>query len=311
SEYIFKNTAAGYLAIEDNENTKPLFGLGVHGTEATALRFKLLSAAEYEKMIADRFDAEKAAAMQAAGVDDIATLFQSDATDKVQSASLVGSNEGWTWTGLLYRGGNLTTNENGTETWQGCGTLAQTVEGLQPGLYKVGLYGFFRIDTQRVVNVEWYNKGYVMSTAFLAANGNEVRIKPVGAEATINEAGDGIYPNWMNESKACFDEGKYLNEVYAYVGEDGKLDISVTQPTWKGDCWLMLGGVTLTYYSTEAEAINGEEGTTGINNVAAEVVSRTYYNANGAEIAEPAQGVNVVKSVMSDGTIKVEKVLVK
>lgn len=310
-DYIFKNTAAGYLAVEDNENTKPLFGLGVHGTEATALRFQLLSAAEYEKMIADRFDAEKAAAMQAAGVDDIATLFQSDATDKVQSASLVNSNEGWTWTGLLYRGGGITTNENGTETWQGCGTLAQTVEGLQPGLYKVGLYGFFRIDGERVKNVEWYNNGYVMSTAFLAANGNEVRIKPVGAEATINEAGDGIYPNWMNESKACFDEGKYLNEVYAYVGEDGKLDISVTQPTWKGDCWLMLGGVTLTYYSTEGEAINGEEGTTGINSVAAEVVSRTYYNANGAEIAEPAQGVNVVKSVMSDGTIKVEKVLVK
>ena len=311
-EYIFKNTTSNqYLAIEDNENTKDLFGLGVHGTDATALRFKLLSKEEYEKMVADRFAAEKAAAMQAAGIDDLEGLFQIDKTDMVQSASLVDSNEGWTWTPGYCRGGGLTTNENGTETWQGCGVLAQTVEGLKAGLYRVTINGFYRIDGERVKNVEWYNNGYVMSTVVFAANGNKTRIKPVGAEATINEAGDGIYPNWMNESKACFDEGKYLNEVFAYVGEDGKLDISVYQPTWKGDCWLMLGGVTLTYYSTEAEAINGEEGTTGINNVAAEVVSRSIYNTNGAEIAEPVKGVNVVKSVMSDGTIKVEKILVK
>ena len=316
-EYIFRNTANnGYLAIEDNENTKALFGLGVHGTDATALRFKLLSAAEYEKMVADRFAAGKAEAMAAAGLETTEGLFEIDATDKVQSASLTDSNEGWTWAtnqaGIpgLYRGGGLTTNENGTETWQGCGVLSQVVEGLQPGLYKVALSGFFRIDTQRALNVEWYNNGYVMSTAFLAANGNEVRIKPVGAEATVLEDG-GIYPNWMSESKACFDEGKYVNEVFAYVGEDGKLDIAVIQPTWKGDCWLMLGGVKLTYFSTEAAALNGEEGTTGINNVAAEVVSRTIYNANGSEVAEPAQGINIVKSVMSDGTIKVEKVLVK
>ena len=312
-EYIFKNTAEGYgyLAIEDNENTKPLFGIGAHGTDATALRFKLLTKEEYEKLIADRFAAEKAAAMQEAGIDDLEGLFQIDKTDMVQSASLT-SIDGWTWTpGYKRGGGNFASNENGTETWQGCGVLAQTVEGLKAGLYRVTINGFYRIDAERVKNVEWFNDGYAMSAVVFAANGNKTRIKPVGAEAVINEAGDGIYPNWMWEAKACFDEGKYLNEVFAYVGEDGKLDISVYQPTWKGDCWLMLGGVTLTYYSTEAEAINGEEGTTGINNVAAEVVSRSIYNTNGAEIAEPVKGVNVVKSVMSDGTIKVEKILVK
>lgn len=311
-EYIFRNTASNqYLAIEDNENTKALFGLGVHGTDATALRFKLLTAEEYEKMIADRFAAEKAAAMQEAGIDDLEGLFQIDKTDMVQSASLT-SIDGWTWTpGYCRGGGNFTSNENGTETWQGCGVLAQTVEGLKAGLYRVTINGFYRIDAERFKNMDWFNDGYAMSTVVFAANGNKARIKPVGAEAVINEAGDNIYPNWMWEAKDCFDRGLYLNEVFAYVGEDGKLDISVYQPTWKDDCWLMLGGVTLTYYSTEAEAINGEEGTTGINNVAAEVVSRSIYNTNGAEIAEPVKGVNVVKSVMSDGTIKVEKILVK
>ncbi len=311
-EYIFKNTTSNqYLAIEDNENTKALYGLGVHGTDATALRFKLLSKEEYEKMVADRFAAEKAAAMQEAGIDDLEGLFQIDKTDMVQSASLT-SIDGWTWTpGYCRGGGNFASNENGTETWQGCGVLAQTVEGLKAGLYRVTINGFYRIDAERVKNVEWFNDGYAMSAVVFAANGNKTRIKPVGAEAVINEAGDGIYPNWMWEAKDCFDRGLYVNEVFAYVGEDGKLDISVYQPTWKGDCWLMLGGVTLTYYSTEAEAINGEEGTTGINNVAAEVVSRSIYNTNGAEIAEPVKGINVVKSVMSDGSIKVEKILVK
>ena len=318
-EYIFKNAAAGYLSVEDNENTKALFGLGVHGTEATALRFQLLTAAEYEKMISDRYDIEKIQAIASfvTNVSDFEKLYALDKTDKVQSASLTNSNEGWTWTtgqaGLpgLYRGGGLTTNENGTETWQGCGVLSQTVEGLVSGLYKVTINGFYRIDGQRQGNIDWYNNGYVMSTAYLEANGNKVRIKPVGAEAVVNEAGDNIFPNWMSESKACFDKGMYLNEVYTYVGEDGKLDISVVQPTWKNDCWLMLGGVTLTYYSLEPGALEGEEGTTSINNVEAEVVSRSIFNANGTEVAEPAQGINIVKSVMSDGTIKVEKILVK
>ena len=262
-------------------------------------------------MVASRFDAGKAEAMAAAGIDDFEGIFQSDVTDKVQSASLVDSNEGWTWAPGLYRGGGLTTNADGSEVYQGCGVLSQVVEGLNPGLYRVTLNGFYRINGERTGNIDWYNEGYVMSTAFLAANGNECRIKPVGAEAVVNEAGDNIYPNWMNESKECFDKGMYLNEVFAYVGEDGKLDIAIILPTFNYQCWLMLGGVTLTYYSSEAEAINGEEGTTGINNVAAEVVSRSFYNANGTEIAEPAKGINVVKSVMSDGTIKVEKVLVK
>jgi hypothetical protein len=316
-EYIFKNNANnGYLAIEDNDNTKALFGLGSHGTDATALRFKLLTAEEYEKFIADRFAADKAAAMQEAGIDDLEGLFQINKTDMVQSASLVDSNEGWTWTPGLYRGGgNFTTNANGTEDWNGVGVLSQTVEGLKPGLYRVTLNAFYRIDGQRAGNVEWYNNGYAMSTAYLAANDNTVRIKPVGAEATINynEEGavTGITPDQMWDSKECFDKGMYLNEVFTYVGEDGKLDLSVNQPTWKGDCWIIMSNLTLTYYSTEAEAINGEEGTTGINNVAAEVVSRSIYNTNGAEIAEPVKGINVVKSVMSDGSIKVEKILVK
>ena len=318
-EYIFLNTAAGYLAVEDNDNTKPLFGLGVHGTEATAARFQLLTPAEYEKMISDRYDIEKIQAIASfvTNVSDFEKLYALDKTDKVQSASLVGSRDGWTWTtgqaGVpgYCRGGGLTTNENGTETWQGCGVLSQTVEGLVSGLYKVTINGFYRIDGQRQGNIDWYNNGYVMSTAYLEANGNKVRIKPVGAEAVVNEAGDNIYPNWMWEAKACFEKGMYLNEVYTYVGEDGKLDISVVQPTWKGDCWLMLGGVTLTYYSLEPGALEGEEGTTGINNVEAEVVSRSIFNANGTEVAEPAQGINIVKSVMSDGTIKVEKILVK
>ncbi len=321
-EYIFFNTTDGYgyLAIEDNEDTKPLYGIGAHGTEATALRFQLLTAAEYEKMISDRYDIEKIQAIASfvTNVSDFEKLYALDKTDKIQSASLVGSRDGWTWTtgqsGLpgYRRGGGLTTNENGTETWQGCGVLSQTVEGLVSGLYKVTINGFYRIDGQRQGNIDWYNNGYVMSTAYLEANGNKVRIKPVGAEAVVNEAGDNIFPNWMSESKACFDKGMYLNEVYTYVGEDGKLDIAVVQPTWKNDCWLMLGGVTLTYYSLEPGALeDSEEGTTGINNVEAEVVSRSIYNANGTEVAEPAQGINIVKSVMSDGTIKVEKILVK
>ena len=61
----------------------------------------------------------------------------------------------------------------------------------------------------------------------------------------------------------------------------------------------------------KASAISGEEGTTGIQNASVEVADRTFYTVNGAVLSEPVQGVNVVKTVMTDGSVKVEKIFVK
>ena len=315
--YIFKNDAAGYLGIEPDAATKAWYGVGAHASEAEALTFELLSADEYEAIIAANFKAGKDAAAAAAGIDDadyaISNWYAIDATSNVKSAALVGGYDGWTWKNFgdlgLNRGGGLASNENGTECYEGSGILSQVVEGLTPGFYKVTLNGFYRTNWERTVNVDWCENGWFVSTAYLQANGNKVRIKPVGEEASINEAGDNIYPNWMNESKDCFDRGLYLNEVYACVGADGKLEVSINIPSWASQCWLMFNNLKLYRYSSEPEAIDGDA--TGIQAVAAEAGTSTIFNANGAQVAEPVKGVNIVKTVMSDGSVKVEKIFVK
>ena len=43
----------------------------------------------------------------------------------------------------------------------------------------------------------------------------------------------------------------------------------------------------------------------------AKVVSVSFYTVGGQAIAEPVQGVNIVRTVLSDGTVKTAKVLVK
>ena len=52
----------------------------------------------------------------------------------------------------------------------------------------------------------------------------------------------------------------------------------------------------------------------GVDEIAAtdaDVVSKTYYNVNGVEVKDPSNGIFIVRSVYSDGTVKAEKVVVE
>ncbi|MBQ2002223.1 MAG: hypothetical protein II240_02885 [Bacteroidaceae bacterium] len=43
----------------------------------------------------------------------------------------------------------------------------------------------------------------------------------------------------------------------------------------------------------------------------AEVVTSNYYTLGGAKVAAPVKGINIVRSVLSDGTVKIQKIFVK
>lgn len=75
-----------------------------------------------------------------------------------------------------------------------------------------------------------------------------------------------------------------------------------------GQGWFKVDNFTLFYNSTEMPTSIEK---TEINNNAATVVSSQYYTIDGVEIAAPQQGINIVKSILSDGTVKVNKLLVK
>ena len=67
---------------------------------------------------------------------------------------------------------------------------------------------------------------------------------------------------------------------------------------------------------TTSLSTNSEEVPTGVENIKTNgavttISSRQFFTIGGAQVSAPQKGVNIVKNVMSDGTVKVSKVIVK
>ena len=170
---------------------------------------------------------------------DANTFAATDKTSSVTNAALSENADGWTITGSTpgAQSGCL-------EVYQGYTYLKQTVENLPSGIYKVSLNGYYR-DGSNANCVNYANDGWIVSNAYLEANGNQTMIKPWASERSSNSA-----PNDRAAAKTMFNEGKYLNEVYTEVGEDGKLAITIAQPgAAVASRWFCFSNLKLTYYS--------------------------------------------------------------
>lgn len=173
-------------------------------------------------------------------------------TSSITSASLESSTSGWTYNKEANRNKNLASNTNGTECFEGCGTLTQTVSGLKQGLYKVTINGFHRDGANTACYSREHTDGYkAVSQAYLDANGYRGQIKSWASDATSNTA-----PNSMDAAKTLFNAGKYLTTVYTYVGSDGKLNLTIGFPAFNESGWYIFDNVTLTYYS---DAVSDED----------------------------------------------------
>ena len=108
-------------------------------------------------------------------------------------------------------------------------------------------------------------KGYEITTATLSANGEEVNLK-----SWLSGKTDSNNPDNTGQAIAKFNEGKYMNEVYTYVGADGTLTLTVCKPSHVGGNWIVFNNFTLTRYErvvavsgitlnhTEASLVEGE-----------------------------------------------------
>ena len=119
-------------------------------------------------------------------------------------------------------------------------------------------------------------------------------------------------PNAMADAQPAFANGDYLNEMFFEVTEAGQMiEIGVKKDEYIANDWTIFDTWTLMYYGdSSAQSPDGDA--SGIETPeAAEVVSTTYYTLGGVTSSVPVKGINIVKSVMSDGTVKVSKILVK
>ena len=226
--------------------------------------WQFLTKAERDGIVADREEDAMIAAFDAAGVDQFITTMAGEATE----VSFTSGNA-WTQTVVREQGGQPATNANGTEMWQATGNYTQTIANLPSGLYKVSIQAFYRNGSSDEDQVR-VATGYNTVLAYLEANGNKVQVK-----SWTSDKGDGNNPNSMTEAKAKFDEGKYVSEVYAFVGEDGNLNLKVDNPAHIGNGWFIVGSVKYQKIEEYVELTEDADGVMAMQDVTVGV-ERTF-----------------------------------
>ena len=237
--YTFTNTSTSNPVFVTEEGF-------INNGEGTATVWKLLTQSERDDIVENRENAERIAALESAGIPLNTPESHISYDEPVSLTFKTGS--AWTFTPEERRGATVATNEYGSEVFQGSGTFNQKVEGLEKGLYKVTVQAFYRDGANETV-AAIYDRGYNLSLAYLDANGSTAQVPSWGEDRISNTE-----PNGMSTAADCFADGKYINETYAFVGDDGVLDLTLYQPNFIGAGWFMANEVT--YAKTIVEESN-------------------------------------------------------
>lgn len=206
--------------------------------------------------------------------------------------------------------------------------IYQDVEGLPNGIYEVKAVAMCRLGSSDQ-DFDAYTANPDSSSAYLyAVSGDVISSVPVKALAsgamtedpgvdgqTSYTKGETTYfvPNTMLSLLAWseFDNKPYQNSVFTRV-TDGKLRIGIKKPgTHVSYDWLIMDNFRLYYYG-ENSAINPSGDAEGIDEIqGVSTVKVEIYTLNGARVQGLQKGVNIVRQTMSDGSVKIQKILVK
>ncbi len=221
--------------------------------------------------------------------------------------------EGWTTSAMNgYKQNTVSYNRAAID-------LYQDLVGLTPGKYKVTVHTYYRAG---YYDEEWNRKEAGeethLTTLYATTSDEkfETKVKNLYEDAQTTDYGvkcytlpDGTFaPDGTTPTVEFFNQGHYLNELEFVVGEDGKARIGLSKTEILSNDYEVVGAWHLYYLGD-----NGTE--TDIENVEsaieAEVVSTTIYSLNGSILPAPQKGINIIRSVLSDGSVKVQKVLVR
>lgn len=168
-----------------------------------------------------------------------------DMTARVGTAKFAGSVGDWTWNETnRKRDDQPAYGTDFAELFSVTGNFTQTIEGLAEGVYKVTINAFEREKGYADCNTLGA-AGWEIVTAYFEANGEKVQLKSWYSEkeGTSN-------PNNTTEAATAFNNDKYKNVVFAYVGSDEKLTLKLAKPSYIWDSWVLFNNVTLTYYDS-------------------------------------------------------------
>lgn len=276
--------------------------------------------ADVDAMVAKLAIPADAAAASDANPVDMTAVIKTPGYDKDGANSFEG------WTGAGYNFGNDDTQKSAllVEYYNKKFNHFQKLTNLPNGTYKVTVNGFYRFgstaDDYKKFSADSKTEGNAFMYAAAATDTVKCPLNLLSSGATADQgytgtaniSGTELYvPNNMVSAQAYFAEGGYLNNIIVEV-TDGTLTIGVRQDANVGSDWVILDNWTLTYYgsnSSKAEA-GWATGVDAIQN-ASNVAKTEIFGINGAKKSGLSQGINIVKTTMKDGTVKVNKVIVK
>ncbi len=198
--------------------------------------------------------------------------------------------------------------------------MSQTIYNLAAGWYRLGVQGFYRpigyytsvsasdvaeADTIHYVDIVAGETATRMLSIYVdaAAYSSEVAGSSSSSTYTV--------PASMEEAANGFAAGLYQNILQFEIAEDGTdVPVGVLKTGYVDSDWFIFANWTLEYVGGAEPA---EDPTTAIESVegSGDVLATAIYGVNGTKLSHLTKGVNIVKQTLSDGTVKVSKVLVK
>ncbi len=196
-------------------------------------------------------------------------------------------------------------------------TFSQTIYGLAAGYYRLGVQGFYRA-TGYAETVDANDVDTLAYNADLFAGEAATRLCSIKSDAeAYNELAGGTtdgawsIPTSMETANNAFENRLYNNILQFQVTEDeDEVVIGITKTGLISYDWVIFDNWTLTYLGTTEPS---EDATTAIEGAeaAGTAVATAIYSVDGKQLSSLAKGINIVKTTMADGSVKVNKVLVK
>ena len=240
------------------------------------------------------------------------------------------SSAGWTGAGNL---GNDDTQKSvlAMEFWQSAFDMYQTIIGLPKGTYKLTVDAWCRAGSNDENFTGWQgNPEHTMAFLYAVDGDSTVYSAPVAnvMKGLVSEnpgiegvdeviLGEVTYymPNSLVGGRSYMDiveEGTYTNSVICKVGDDGKLTVGIKKPEQKNNSWVVLDNFRLFYLGANSSAEVSGDAATAISTLDAETpVKVEFFSLSGARINKPGKGVAIMKQTLSDGSVKLQKVIVK
>lgn len=217
----------------------------------------------------------------------------------------------------------------------------QDIEGLLAGTYQLTLQGFYRFggannDYTTFTEHAEENNNLILYAA-IGDNTYEVAMPRLasGAAAYTAENVDGGFSagagmiwvadpeatadstsatgyrvvNNMQQAENAFIDNQYVSSPVTFkVASGDKVRIGVKKSVAQDSDWCIWDNWKLTYFGT-----NSSKEVTAIEQIAGagEAAKTEFFSLNGTRIQKPMKGVAIMKQTLSDGSVKVRKVIIK